>query len=132
MTACSTMSAVVLGNVRAQNHGQVMAFILGLITILGGIGLIAFDKDVEGLAGRRIVTDENGDMPEMLLRDLSDDPKNLRAGAILVDVVVSNDVLPVFQQEVGELGCYLEILIIFHGIIPSDVVTGARMYAFRA
>ena len=46
----SLESAVVLGNVRAQNHGQVMAFILGLITILGGIGLIAFDKDVEGLA----------------------------------------------------------------------------------
>lgn len=43
-------SAVVNGNVEAQRRGQVMGFILGLVAILGGIGLIAFDKDVEGLS----------------------------------------------------------------------------------
>jgi len=43
-------SAVVNGNVVAQRRGQTMGFILGLITILGGIGLIAFDQDAQGLA----------------------------------------------------------------------------------
>ena len=46
----SLESAVVNGNVVAQRRGQSMGFILGLITILGGIGLIAFDKDAQGLA----------------------------------------------------------------------------------
>jgi uncharacterized membrane protein len=43
-------SAVVNGNVEAQRRGQVMGFILGLVAILGGIGLIAFDKDTQGLS----------------------------------------------------------------------------------
>ena len=43
-------SAVVNGNVAAQYRGQVMSFILGLVAILGGIGLIAYDKDAQGLA----------------------------------------------------------------------------------
>ena len=45
----SLESAVVNGNVAAQSRGQIMGFILGLVAILGGIGLIAFDKNVEGL-----------------------------------------------------------------------------------
>jgi len=43
-------SAVVNGNVEAQRRGQAMGFILGLVAILGGIGLIAFDKDAQGLS----------------------------------------------------------------------------------
>ena len=46
----SLESAVVLGNIKAQSGGQTKAFILGLIAILGGIGLIAFDKNSAGLA----------------------------------------------------------------------------------
>lgn len=42
-------SAVVMGNVKAQARGQVFAFGLGALAIVGGIGLIAFDKPVEGL-----------------------------------------------------------------------------------
>lgn len=41
--------AVVHGNVAAQRRGQNYAFILGLIAIVGGIGLIAFDKSTEGV-----------------------------------------------------------------------------------
>lgn len=40
---------VVNGNIRAEGVGQRNAFILGVITILGGIGLIALDKSSEGL-----------------------------------------------------------------------------------
>lgn len=43
-------SAVVNGNVEAQRRGQVMGFILGLVAILSGIGLIAFDKDAQRLS----------------------------------------------------------------------------------
>jgi len=43
-------SVVINGNVAAQGRGQLYAFILGLITVIGGIGLIAFNKDVQGLA----------------------------------------------------------------------------------
>ena len=43
-------SAVVNGNITAQSRGQTMGFILGLVAILGGIGLIAFNKNAEGLA----------------------------------------------------------------------------------
>ena len=43
-------SAVVNGNVTAQRRGQVMGFMLGLVAILGGIGLIAADKDASGLS----------------------------------------------------------------------------------
>lgn len=43
-------SAVVNGNIAAQHRGQLMGFILGLAAILGGIGLIAFDKDTQGLS----------------------------------------------------------------------------------
>ncbi len=46
----SLESVVVQGNVTAQRRGQVMGFTLGLVAILGGIGLIAFDKDPQGLA----------------------------------------------------------------------------------
>ena len=42
-------AAVVKGNVRAQTQGQWFAFLLGVLTIAGGIGLIAFDKDTAGL-----------------------------------------------------------------------------------
>lgn len=42
-------STVVGGNVNAERRGQVFAFILGLIAILGGIGLIAFGKDALGI-----------------------------------------------------------------------------------
>ena len=45
----SLESAVVLNNVRAQTFGQWSAFVLGLVAIVGGTGLIAYDKDVEGL-----------------------------------------------------------------------------------
>lgn len=43
-------STVVHGNVRAESRGQNYAFILGLLTIMGGIGLAVFDKSAEGLA----------------------------------------------------------------------------------
>ena len=46
----SLESAVVQGNIRAEARGQVFAFILGVIAILGGIVLIASGKDVQGLA----------------------------------------------------------------------------------
>ena len=46
----SLESAVVNGNITAQRRGQGMGFILGLVAILGGIGLIAFDKDASGLS----------------------------------------------------------------------------------
>jgi hypothetical protein len=39
----SLESTVVNGNVTAQRRGQVMGFVLGLVAILGGIGLIASD-----------------------------------------------------------------------------------------
>lgn len=45
----SLESAVVGENVRAQARGQLFAFILGLLAIGGGIGLIAFGKDAQGL-----------------------------------------------------------------------------------
>jgi uncharacterized membrane protein len=43
-------ASVVAGNLRAETRGQVFAFILGFAAILGGIVLIAFDKNVEGVA----------------------------------------------------------------------------------
>ena len=42
--------AVVHGNVSAERRGQNYAFILGLAALIGGIGLIAFNKSAEGLA----------------------------------------------------------------------------------
>lgn len=41
--------AVVHGNVRAEHRGQVFAFILGLVAIVGGVALIALNKDAQGL-----------------------------------------------------------------------------------
>jgi uncharacterized membrane protein len=43
-------SAVVHGNVNAQNRGQWFGFIVAMTAVLGGLGLIAFDKSTEGLA----------------------------------------------------------------------------------
>lgn len=43
-------SAVVTGNVRSEARGQVCAFFLCLVAVLGGIYLIANDKNVMGLA----------------------------------------------------------------------------------
>ncbi len=43
-------SAVVQSNIKSEARGQVCAFILCLVAIIGGIGLIAFDKDAMGLA----------------------------------------------------------------------------------
>lgn len=43
-------SAVVRGNLRAETRGQVCAFILGLVAIVGGIWLIASGKDALGLS----------------------------------------------------------------------------------
>jgi uncharacterized membrane protein len=40
---------VVNGNVASQQRGQLFGFLLGLVAILGGIGLIAFDKSTQGL-----------------------------------------------------------------------------------
>lgn len=45
----SLESAVVLANVRAQFLGQVSAFVLAATAILGGVWLIANDKNAEGL-----------------------------------------------------------------------------------
>lgn len=42
-------STVVKGNVRAELRGQILAFILGLVAIGGGIALIAYDKDTLGI-----------------------------------------------------------------------------------
>jgi uncharacterized membrane protein len=42
-------STVVKGNVRAQTRGQIMAFVLALIAIGGGIVMVAFNKDTAGL-----------------------------------------------------------------------------------
>lgn len=41
--------AAVTGNIRSEGRGQLFAFILALATIVGGIGLIAYDKDTAGL-----------------------------------------------------------------------------------
>lgn len=41
--------AVVLGNVSAQTRGQIIAAFISLLSIGGGIWLIAHDKDVQGL-----------------------------------------------------------------------------------
>lgn len=43
-------STVVDGNVNAQKRGQIFAFTLGLIAIIGGIVLIALNKNAQGLA----------------------------------------------------------------------------------
>ena len=43
-------SAVVHNNIASERRGQVFAFLLGLVAIAGGIGLIAFDKSAQGLA----------------------------------------------------------------------------------
>jgi uncharacterized membrane protein len=40
---------VIEGNVRAERFGQICAFILGVLAIIGGIALIAIGKDVQGL-----------------------------------------------------------------------------------
>jgi hypothetical protein len=40
---------VIEGNVSAERRGQGWAGTLGTIAIVGGIGLIAFDKEVTGL-----------------------------------------------------------------------------------
>lgn len=45
----SLEAAVVNGNVTAQRRGQLFGFILGLVAIVGGIALIAFDKSTQGL-----------------------------------------------------------------------------------
>jgi uncharacterized membrane protein len=41
---------VVNGNVAARTRGQYCGFLLGLIALVGGIGLIAYDKNTQGLA----------------------------------------------------------------------------------
>lgn len=41
--------SVIESNVKAEQRGQIFAFILGALAIVGGIGLIAFGKDVQGL-----------------------------------------------------------------------------------
>ena len=41
--------AVITGNLENEKRGQIFAFILGLVAIVGGIGLIAFGKDTQGL-----------------------------------------------------------------------------------
>ncbi|MDO8795616.1 MAG: DUF2335 domain-containing protein [Vicinamibacterales bacterium] len=43
-------SMVVNGNVTSQKRGQLFAFVLGLVAIVGGIVLIGLDKDTQGLA----------------------------------------------------------------------------------
>ena len=45
----SLEAAVVNGNVAAEKRGQIFAFLLGLVAIIGGIVLIAFNKNAEGL-----------------------------------------------------------------------------------
>ena len=47
--ALSGEGLVVRGNIRAETRGQIAAFLLGLVAIVGGIGLIGYDKDVQGL-----------------------------------------------------------------------------------
>ncbi len=42
-------TAVVRGNIAAEERGQIFAFILGLVVVVGGITLIAFGKPVSGL-----------------------------------------------------------------------------------
>jgi|ERR1035437_4542965 uncharacterized membrane protein len=46
----SLEAQVVAGNLRSQNRGNLYAFILALVTILGGIFLIYKGKDASGLA----------------------------------------------------------------------------------
>ena len=46
----SLEAAVVHNNISSERRGQVFAFILGLVAILGGIALISFDKSAQGLA----------------------------------------------------------------------------------
>ena len=46
----SLENAVVHANIRAESRGQTFAFLLALIVVVGGIVLIAFNKDVQGLA----------------------------------------------------------------------------------
>ena len=38
------------GTQKTERRGQVFGFLLGMTAIVGGIGLIAFDKDAAGLA----------------------------------------------------------------------------------
>lgn len=40
---------VVAGRLAAERQGQSFAFILALVAIIAGVGLIAFDKDTGGL-----------------------------------------------------------------------------------
>ncbi len=40
---------VIGGNVKAERLGQIFAFILGALAIVGGVVLIALGKDVQGL-----------------------------------------------------------------------------------
>ena len=41
--------SVIESNIKAEQRGQIFAFILGAIAIVGGIGLIGLGKDVQGL-----------------------------------------------------------------------------------
>lgn len=41
--------AVITGNLENEKRGQIFAFLLGLVAIVGGIGLIAFNKETQGL-----------------------------------------------------------------------------------
>lgn len=42
-------ATVVRGNAAAQSRGQWFGFIIGMTAVVGGIGLLAFDKNVAGL-----------------------------------------------------------------------------------
>lgn len=45
----SLESAVVHSNIKSESRGQLFALILGLVAIIGGIGLVAFNKSAQGL-----------------------------------------------------------------------------------
>lgn len=45
----SLEAAVITGNISRQRLGQLYAFLLGVLAVGGGIGLIAFDKPTSGL-----------------------------------------------------------------------------------
>ena len=46
----STESKVVDSNIRLESRGQIFGFVMAMIALIGGMGLMAFDKSISGAA----------------------------------------------------------------------------------
>ena len=46
----TTESKVVDSNIRLESRGQIFGFVMAMIALIGGMGLMAFDKSISGVA----------------------------------------------------------------------------------